>query len=105
MKEAELRRWWPDIGTVVAELRRIERSDVADRLLDAVRGGATSSEILGNIGLALREHRTLYSHISESAAAAWDAVMADVNRAYPGGRLEHWLTRLTRRLTGRAQRP
>ncbi len=67
MKEAELQRWWPDIGTVVAELRRIERSDVADPLLDAV--------------------------------------MADVNRAYPGGRLEHWLTRVTRRLTGGPGRP
>ncbi len=101
MKDAELQRWWPDLGTVVAELRRIERSDVADRLLDAVRGGATSSEILGNIGIALRDYRALYSQISESAAAAWDAVMAKVNRDYPGGRLAHWLTRLRRRLTGR----
>ena len=102
MKDAELHRWWPDLGTVAAELRRIERSDVADRLLDAVRGGATSSEILGGIGIVLREQRALYSQISESAAVAWDAVMADVNRAYPGGRLTHWLTRLRRRLTGRA---
>lgn len=102
MKDAELQRWWPDLGTVVAELRRIERSDVADRLLDAVRGGATSSEILGYVGILLREQRTLYSQISESAALAWDAVMANVNRAYPVGRLMHWLTRLRRRLTGHA---
>jgi hypothetical protein len=103
--DAELQKWWPDFGTVVAELRRIERSDVADLLVDAVRSGATSSEILGNIGIVLRDHRALYSQISDSAAAAWDAVMADVNRPYPAGRLSHWFTRLTRRLTRRAQTP
>jgi hypothetical protein len=87
---------------VVAELRRIDRSDVADRLLDAVRGGATSSEIIGGIGIVLRDHRGLYTQISRPTAAAWDAVMADVNRAYPVGRLSHWLTRLRRRLTWHA---
>jgi hypothetical protein len=102
VKDAELQRWWPDFGTVVAELRRIDRSDVAERLLDAVRAGATSSEIIGGIGIVLRDHRGLYTQISLPAAAAWDAVMADVNRAYPGGRLMHWLTRLRRRLTGHA---
>jgi hypothetical protein len=105
VKDAELQRWWPDLGTVVAELRRIDRSDVADLLLDAVRAGATSSEIIGGIGIVLRDHRALYTQISRPAAAAWDAVMADVNRAYPVGRLSHWFTRITRRLTRRAQRP
>lgn len=99
MIDAELQRWWPDLGTVVAELRRIDRSDVADLLLDAVRAGATSSEILGLTGIVLRDHRALYSQISASAATAWDAVMADVNRAYPARRLVHWVTRLTRRCT------
>jgi hypothetical protein len=32
-------------------------------------------------------------------------VMADVNRAYPVGRLSHWFTRLTRCLTRRSQTP
>jgi hypothetical protein len=100
--DAELQKWWPDFGTVVEELRRIDRSDVADLLLDAVRAGATSSEIIGGIGIVLRDYRALYPQISQPAAAAWDAVMADVNRAYPGGRLMHWLTRLRRRLTGHA---
>lgn len=99
MIDAELQRWWPDLGTVVAELRRIDRSDVADLLLDAVRAGATSSEILGLTGIVLRDHRALCSQISASGATAWDAVMADVNRAYPARRLAHWVTRLTRRCT------
>lgn len=103
MLDVELQKGWPAFGTLVAELRRIDRSDVADRLLDAVRAGATSGEILGNLGILLRNHRALYPKISPSAAAAWDAVMADVNRAYPGGRLAHWFTRLTRRLTRRSQ--
>ena len=105
MTDTELKKWWPDLGTVVGELRRIGRSDVADLLLDAVRAGATSSEILGNIGIVLRNHRALYSQVSGAAAAAWDAVMAGVNRAYPGGGLLHWFTRLKRRLTRRAQTP
>ena len=99
--DAELQRWWPDLGTEVAELRRIDRSDVADLLVDAVRAGATSSEILSLVGVVLRDHRALYSRISHSAATAWDAVMADENLAYPAKRLAHWVTRLTRRYTVR----
>lgn len=97
MTDAELQSWWPDLGAVVAELRRSDRPAVADLLVDAVRAGATSGEILDGVGGVLREHRGLRSKLSDSAASAWDAVMADVRRAYPGSRLGHWLGRLTRR--------
>jgi hypothetical protein len=99
MTDAELQRWWPDLGTVVAELRRAHRPDVADLLVDAVRAGASSSEILGGIGVVLRDHRVLRSQLGDSAASAWDAVMADVYRAFPGSRLAHWFARLTGRST------
>lgn len=97
MKDAELKAWWPDLGTVVAELRRSGQPAVADLLVDAVRAGATSTEILGGVGLVLRDHRALRSQLSKSAVSAWDAVLADVYRAYPGSRLSHWLARLTGR--------
>ena len=91
---AELGTWWPDFGTLEAELRRIDRPDVADLLVDAVRAGACGSEILGNIGIVLRDHRTLRSRLNHSGARAWDAVMADVNRPYPLRRLAEWFHRL-----------
>lgn len=97
MTDAELQAWWPDLGTVVAELRRTDQPAVADLLIDAVRAGATSSEILGGVGVVLRDHRALRSQLSDSAASAWDAVLADVYRAFPGSRLAHWFARLTRR--------
>lgn len=97
MTDAELQAWWPDLGIVVADLRRIDRPAVADLLLDAVRAGATSTEILGGVGVVLREHRALRSQLTDSARSAWDAVMADVNRAFPGLRLAEWFARLTRR--------
>ena len=56
--DSELDRWWPDLGTVAAELRR---------------AGQPAST-------------------SESAAArAWDAVMADVEKAFPGAKPLQWL--------------
>ena len=94
MNDAALREWWPDLGTVVVALREAGRADVADRLVDAVRGGATSSEILGRVGLVLRDERALRSKVGQSARPAWDAVMVDVRRAYPGLWLGHWLDRL-----------
>jgi len=69
---------------------------VADLLVDAVRAGATSTEILGGVGVVLREHRALRSGLSDSAASAWDAVMADVHRAFPGSSLADWIARLSR---------
>jgi len=97
MTDAELRGWWPEFGNLVGELRRTDRTAVADRLVGAVRAGATSSEILGLIGIVLREHRALRPRLSDSAKSAWDAVMADVNRPYPLRRLAEWLHRLIRR--------
>ncbi len=97
MTDAELQAWWPDLGTVVAALRCTDRAAVADLLVDAVRAGATSGEILGGIGVVLRDHRALRSQLSDSAASAWDAVMADVDRAFPGSGLAQWFARRTRR--------
>jgi hypothetical protein len=94
MTDARLREWWPDLGTLVAALREAGHTDVADRLVDAVRAGATSSEIVGGVGLVLREERGLRSGLGEAARRAWDAVMADVRRAFPGSWLGHWLDRL-----------
>ena len=96
MTDAQLREWWPDLGTVVVALREAGRGDVADRLVDAVRAGASSSEILGDVGLVLREERALRSRLGDPARRAWDGVRADVRRAFPGAWLGHWLHRLTR---------
>lgn len=94
MTDAELRNYWPALGEVVADLRRIGRADVPELLVDAVRAGATSGEILGGVGLVLRRRPALCARLSEPAARAWDAVLADVFRAFPGSRLHHWLGRL-----------
>ena len=82
MTDAELRAWWPDLGTVVAELRRADQPAVAESLVDAVRAGATCGEILDCVGVLLREHRALRRRLGDSGATAWDAVAADVYRAY-----------------------
>ena len=85
MTDAELQSWWPDLATVVAELRRTDRPAVADLLVDAVRA------------VVLRNHCALRSQLGDSAVRAWDAVLAEVFRAFPGSRLAHWFARLTRR--------
>lgn len=92
--DAELRKWWPDLGAVVADLRAGGHGDVADELVDAVRGGATSTEILGRVGLVFRDRRSVRSRLSPPAVKAWDAVLADVFRASPGERLSHWWARV-----------
>jgi len=97
MTDAELRQWWPEFGALVAELRRNDEITVADRLLDAVRAGATSSEILGLLGIVLREHRAIRSRLGDSGKIAWDAVMADVNRPDPLRRLAERFHRLAGR--------
>jgi hypothetical protein len=99
MTDAELKAWWPDLGTVVDELRKSDWPAVADLLVDAVRAGATSGEVLDGVGGVLREHRSLRAKLTAPAVTACDAVMADVYRAYPGLRLAHWFARLTRRKT------
>ncbi len=94
MTDTELSAWWPDLGAVVAALRRMDRGDVADRLLEAVCGGATSGEVLGRVGLVLDEHRALRPRVGDSAAGSWKAVMADVGRAFPGFGFRRWIGRL-----------
>jgi hypothetical protein len=93
----ELDRWWPDLGAVAAELRRAGQSAAADSLLDAVRAGSTSSEILGGVGKVLREQRAFRSKLSDAAAKSWDAVMADVDKAFPAAKPLQWLGRSTKR--------
>ena len=86
MTDDELGRWWPDLGAVVAELRRADQPGVADQLIDAVRAGSTSGEILGGVGAVLRPQRALRSRLSDSAKKGWDAVIAEVDRAFPAAR-------------------
>ena len=97
MTDSELSKWWPDLGIVVAELRRSGQPAVADLLVDAVRAGATSSEILGGVGAVLHDHRALRSRLGRPVAGARGAVMGDVHRAFPALRLTHWLARMTGR--------
>ena len=97
MTDTELPQWWPELQTVIVELRRTNHAAVADLLKEAVAAGATSGEILDRAGSVLSDHRALRSKLSDSAKDAWDAVMADVHRAYPGSRLGHWLARLVKR--------
>ena len=94
MTDAELRNWWPDLGAVVSELRASGHAAAADELIDAVRGGATSSEILGRVGVVMRDRRPLRSRLSPPAVKAWDAVLADVFNAWPGLRFWHWWARV-----------
>ena len=91
MTDEELKAWWPDFGTVVAELRRADQPNAAELLLDAVRRAAMSSEVLGNVGAVLRSHRALRSKLSRPGKQSWDAVMTDVNRHNPVQRLVEWL--------------
>lgn len=97
MTDRELQEWWPDLGTVVADLRRIKQDSVAEQLLDAVRGGATSGEILGEVGVVLRNHLPLRAALSDLAQRAWDDAMKDVHRAFPGSRFADWLARMKKR--------
>jgi hypothetical protein len=86
MTDDQLDRWWPDLAIVVAELRRADQSDAAGLLLDAVRSGSTASEILGGVGAVLRERRAFRSRLRDAAARSWDAVMTDVEKAYPASK-------------------
>ena len=72
---------------MVAALRRIGRDDVADRLQSAASMVATtSSELLGEIGVVLAENQALRSQLGAEGIQAWDSVMAQVRRAFPGFR-------------------
>ncbi len=94
MRDTELLQWWPDLGVLVRELRRIGRADLADKLVAAVQAGAFSDEILGNIGLILRDQFALRSQLDDAATNAWDAILTDIYQAFPGSRLSHWSARL-----------
>ena len=96
LSDAELQKWWPEFGSLVMELRRVGRSNVADLLVGAVQGLGSSSEILGGIGVVLRDYRPLRSLLDKDAKNAWDAVMADVYRAFPTLRFSHWVYWLKR---------
>lgn len=100
MNDLEMLEWWPAMGCLMSELRRIGQPAVADRLADAVRAGSTSGEILDGVGMVLREQRALRSRLDAAGAAAWDAVNTDVKRAYPGWNLGHNLARLFGRTAG-----
>lgn len=91
MTDDELKHWWLDLGAVVIELRRIDQSSIADLLVDTVRAGATSSEILGGVGKVLKNHYALHSQLSDAAQNAWDAVMVKVFRAFPDLMFSYWL--------------
>jgi hypothetical protein len=86
MTDDQLDRWWPDLAVVVAEFRRADQSDAAGLLVEAVRVGSTSSEILGAVGAVLRERRAFRSQLHDAAARSWDAVMADVDKAFPASK-------------------
>jgi len=81
MTDQELHSSWPDLGTVVAELRRIDAA-LADRLVNAVQYSSTSGEIYAGVGNALYENRSLKKKLSPSAAQAWRRVMGDVGRTF-----------------------
>ncbi|MBW7934054.1 MAG: hypothetical protein H3C62_10700 [Gemmatimonadaceae bacterium] len=88
------RTWWPEFATVFVELRALGRQDIADELDRAVRGSATSGELLGNVGLVLRRQDVQRSRLSRDGRCAWDAVMRDVNRENPLRRFAYRLRRL-----------
>lgn len=94
MTEAEPCAWWPDLGSVVRALRQAGHAAAAEALEDAVRAGFSSAELLGGVGVALRRHRRLRAGLDADGRQAWDAVLADVHRAYPLARLGDWLLRL-----------
>lgn len=99
MTDAELLAWWPDLGNVVIALRRLNYVNEADLLLDAVAAGATSTEVLGSIGVILLRSGKLRSELTPQHRVSWDRVMADINHAYPPSfRFNRWLARIDRDL-------
>lgn len=94
MTDDELKTQWPELNTVVTALRRIGQHAVADKLVEAARTGTTSSGIIGEIGIVLRDHRLLRSQLDHPTLDAWDAIMADVGRAFRGSKFAQWLARL-----------
>ena len=94
MTDAELQASWPDLGTLVGELRSTGHHSVADALIAAVEGGATSTEVLGRVGMVLRDNHSLRVGLGKPGANAWDLIHSDVDRAFPGSRFSRWIARL-----------
>lgn len=85
---------WPALDAVIADARRIGADAVANALVQAVTTGSTSGEILDSLGQLLRTHRALRAQLLPAAQVQWDAVLADVHRAYPGSQVWDWLAAL-----------
>jgi len=49
---------------------------------------------LYNLGRLLRTNRALRAKLLPAAQVQWDAVLADVHRAYPGSQVWDWLAAL-----------
>ena len=98
MTDSELASTWPNLGALVSELRRLERAELADRLVNSVPYASTSGEIYCDVGNALTEHRAVRRSLSRAAGAAWEDVMEDIERAYGMPRFFRWLFRMWRRL-------
>lgn len=74
-----MRAWWPELMRVADGLRANGHTAAAQALAEAPLGCATGSEVLGNVGLVLREHHAKRSALDADARQAWDRVMHDVN--------------------------
>jgi hypothetical protein len=85
-----------ELERVMEELRRLGEAAVADELDVAERGGATGTEVLCRVGSVLDGHRPLRSRLSESGRRAWDSVMSEVHRAFPGWQFTSWWGRMSR---------
>lgn len=96
MTDDELKNCWPELGAIVVELRHINQSAIANKLVEAFLAGSTSSEVVGGIGIILRDHRALRPHLSNFATDAWDAIMDDITRTLRGSKFAQWLDQLTR---------
>lgn len=49
----DIRQYYEEVEALVGDLRGLNRSDVADRVDDALRSGSTSGEVLGELSLTL----------------------------------------------------
>ena len=85
---------WPALDAVIADARRVGADAVADALVQAVTTDSTSGEILASLGQLMRDHRALRAQLQPAVQTQWDAVLADVHRAYPGSRFWDWLAAL-----------
>jgi hypothetical protein len=89
---------WPELDTLVTELRERDCVQLADKLVDAVSYASTSGEIYNNVGATLLAHRAQRKVLSAGGAAAWDKVLDHVDRLYGPARLGDWLARRWRNL-------